>query len=131
MSKPDPCLDIHFLALMYLTFSHQSDGDLDSEERSVIRTKLQEWCPEGTSSSQISEHIDQAIGWYNTIPGEDRIIQMTKIAFLLKNADYSYAQRRAVLSDLVSIAKSDGNYDEVEQKWVGILAEAMEVQFEA
>ena len=131
MSKPDPCLDIHFLAFMYLTFAHQSDGDLDSEERSVIRTKLHEWCPEGTSLSQVDEYTDEAIGWYNTVPGEDRVGEMAKIAFLLKEADYSEEARRAVLSDLVSIAKADGNYDEVERGWVGILAESMEVQFEA
>jgi len=124
MRKPDPCKDIHFLAFLYLTFAHESDGNLDEDERSVIRSKLHEWCPEGTDLSQVDQYMDEAIDWYNDVDSDGRIDVMVDTASTLKDV-YTEGARRALLSDLVSIAKADGNYDEVEKKWVDILAECM------
>jgi uncharacterized tellurite resistance protein B-like protein len=116
---------------MYLTFAHESDGDLGDDERSVIRTKLLEWCSKEATLDQASEYIDQTIEWYNTTTSDERIDEMVDTAAALKGADYSVDQRKAVLSDLIAIAKADGNYDEVEKKWVNILSEVMEVEIQS
>ena len=127
MSEPEPLKVIHCLSFLYLAFAHQTDGELSDDERSVIRTKLQEWCSEGTDMSTISTFMDETIGWYNAVEADDRINTMAGIAATLKDEGFTEDQRRAVVADLVSIAKADGNYDETERKWVKLLAADMEV----
>jgi len=130
MSQPQPIKVIHCLSFLYLAFAHQTDGDLSDDERSVIRGKLNEWCPEESLDS-ISEYMDDAIDWYNGLDHDGRINEIATIATNLKDNGFTGDNRKAVLNDLVSIAKSDGSYDETEKKWVVILADCMGMQYEA
>ena len=131
MSQPEPLKMIHCLSFLYLTFAHQTDGELTDDERSIIRTKLREWCSEGTDLDAVDGFMDSAVDWYNGLDADARIGTMAMIAATLKDDGFSVEQRGTVLSDLISIAKADGNYDETERKWAGLLAKEMEIEFEA
>ena len=129
MSQPEPLKTTHCLAFLYLTFAHQTDGELSDDERSVIRTKLQEWCGDDTSMSAVSDLMVEAFDWYNGEDHENRIGLMAFIASQLKDEGFSETSRKAVLSDLISIAKSDGQYDDLEREWAQLLAKEMEIEF--
>lgn len=130
MSQPEPLLKVHCLSFLYLTFAHQTDGELTEDERSVIRTKLQEWIEQSDwDLSSVDNCMDEAITWYNGLDVDGRINIMAGIAATLKDEGMTVEGRQAVLADLVSIAKSDGNYDEVERDWAQKLAVEMEVEF--
>jgi tellurite resistance protein len=124
----------HVLSLVYISFAHQSDGDFSDSERATIITKVGEWMGDDATRSQIDNTIDEAIDWYNSIPGEKdadgnsaRILEMVKYIYVLKEAFTDVNTRRAVFADVVAIAEADGRFTEVEKGWLSLMKEGLDV----
>ena len=126
IKQPEPLLFGHMLAFMYLTFAHYTDGKVTNEEMAVVSIKIGEWMDEGDDgSSTVSETID----WYNSVKAVRSDVFGYMLARFKKMTQWNDDQLTAVLDDLVSIAKADGNYDEAEKKWIRMFAEAFELDY--
>ena len=126
MQVPEPCTKVHCLAFMYLTFAACSDGELTDDERSTMATKLQEWCDVMNEPRDVNEFVSESIDWFNSCAdNNERLGCMDTIARSWESEGFTEAHRGAIRDDLISIAKSDGNYDDVEKAWIELLTKAM------
>lgn len=119
MSKPDPVKFEHVLAFIYLTFAHQTDGDLSSEERDTINTKVGEWMGDDATRGQINKTIDEAIDWYNSVK-ENRIQTMAGHLSLIAE-HLSADAKKAVYADIQAIAEASGKVTKTEREWLELI----------
>lgn len=126
IKEPDPMKGQHVLAFMYLTFAHFTDGDVTSDELSVIKTKVGEW-----GEMDGNDAVSEAMDWYNSCNGDQRANAMGYFSANIKEAlGMTDDSLRTVLNDMVSIAKSDGKYDDEEKRWVEITAKNFGIEYE-
>ncbi len=127
MKLPDPLTKIHCLAFMYLAFAKLSDGELTDDERSTMHTKLQEWCDAMSETRNADDFINESIDWFNSCEDQqERLNTMDGMARLLADSGMEEKHRGAVVADLVSSAKADGDFGDVEKKWIELLTKSME-----
>lgn len=122
----------HVLSFVYLSFAHQTDGELADSERTTITTKVGEWMGDDATRGQINSVIDEAIDWYNSIPGPSgeenpRIDEMVKYIDVLKGYFEDVKNRRAIYADVEAIVHADGTVSEVETAWLQLLKKGLEV----
>ena len=122
----------HVLSFVYLAFAHQSDGELTDSERATIITKVGEWMGDDATRAQVNTLFDEAIDWYNSVPGptgeeNKRIEEMVDYIGVLKNHFENVDQRRAIFADLVAIVEADGSVSETEKGWLGLVKKQLEV----
>lgn len=124
----------HVLALVYISFAHQSDAEFSDSERATIVIKIGEWMGDNATRAEVDNTIDEAIDWYNSIPGErdannnsPRIDEMVKHLFVLKDYFDDVRQRRAIFADMVAIVEADGKSTEVEKGWLNLAKEQLDV----
>lgn len=125
-NQPDEVTAGTILAFMYFTFAHLTDGELSDDELEVIQEKITEW------GGDVGANLKSAIDWYNSCTAEERLNVLGVSTVSLKDVfEFEDANLRAVLDDLVAIAKADGKYDSVEKEWVRITAEALGLEYQA
>lgn len=119
MSRPDPTKLEHVLAFIYLTFAHQTDGDLSKEERDTITIKVGEWMGDDATRGQINQAIDQAIEWYNSVA--DKRIETMAHGISLVAEHLSADAKKAVYADIQAIAEASGKVTKTEREWLELI----------
>lgn len=129
IKQPEPLYLGHMLGFMFLTFAHFTDGDVTDSEMETIREKLSEWMADSdpTGINTLSETID----WYNST-GSARLDVLSYIAGRWREmSKWNDELITCILDDLVSIAKSDGRYDDEEKRWVNLIAKKLDIDYTA
>lgn len=104
MSDPDILGPLHQLAYLYLVLAHGSDDYLTSAELDVITERLCVRRPD-LEAAEVQDVVTEALAAY--LDAEDPHKPALKAVVALRD-HLTAAQRRAVLDDLVKIARADG-----------------------
>ena len=127
-NAPDPLQQGHMLAFMYLTFADYTDGKITDDEMSEIESKVKEWIGDDWIDTGVGgkSTLSEAVDWYNSVDKDKRIYSFREITKKWKEiSNWDDRLLTLVLDDLVSIAKSDGNYDDEEKRWIRFIADDM------
>ncbi|MCX4243564.1 TerB family tellurite resistance protein [Paraliomyxa miuraensis] len=117
------------LAFLYVTFGHATDGTLTQEEMRTLAAKLGTRAPELTLED-LGQVLRSAVSAFMAVPTrEARISTAQTHATILRDA-CDDAMRRAILSDLVEIAKADGQVSDEELAFIDQTAATLGVQRE-
>lgn len=119
----------HALAFLYLTFGQATDGMLTPEEMRTLAKKLGTRAPE-LSLDELGQVLRRAVDAYKAIGSREEKIQTAQgHAAMLRDA-VDDAMRRAILGDLVAIAKADGEVSDEELAFIDQTADTLGVQRE-
>lgn len=119
----------HALAFLYLAFGQATDGTLTPEEMRTLAAKLGTRAPE-LSLEDLGQVLRGAVDAYKAIGSrEDKIAAAQGRAAMLRDA-VDDAMRRAILGDLVEIAKADGDVSDEELAFIDQTAATLGVQRE-
>jgi len=102
------------LALLYLTFSHSTDGQLSADEMRMLATKLREWAPDA-ELGDIGEILKATVARYKA--ADDKLGEARTATQALKGK-LDDAQLRQVLTDLDNLAAADGEVVEREKSFI-------------
>ena len=130
-NAPDPLQQGHMLAFMYLTFAHYTDGEITDDEMSQIESKVKEWIGDDWIDAGVGDNstLSEALDWYNSVDKDNRMDSFRQITKKWKEiSNWDHHLLTLILDDLVSIAKSDGNYDDEEKRWIKFIADDMGLQ---
>ena len=93
---------VHDLAVLYVALAHRTDRILSADEVEAIRQKLSEWLPESLPG-EVSLILEEAIEAY----GAGSHDEMLESAFRSVTESVPKHQRKAVLNDLMFVARAD------------------------
>lgn len=113
---------VHELAFIFIAVSHSSTNDLSDAEIDAALDRLQEWRPD-LGEEEVREVFRRALQVYAECP-EQSLIEDSLDA--LKEA-LPPIQRLAVLDDLCSVVRADGDLTETERELLMRLAQAWDV----
>jgi len=95
------------LAFLYLTFGHVTDGVLTSEEMRTLAAKVRERVP-SLSRDEVAKVLRQIVDVYKTVGSVEQKLDAARNQALQLRHHVDDAMRRAIMGDLVEIAKADG-----------------------
>jgi len=119
----------HILTAIYLLFGHLTDGELTKDEIKKATDKIHEWTPgddiEVTNSIfiEVFEEIEK-------FENSDALVEfmedmINRVPEFISEKKYL----RAILEDLVAVAKADGKFDENEKNMIDVLSKLWNVEF--
>lgn len=95
------------LTFLYLTFGHVTDGVLTTEEMGTLAARVREQVP-SLSQEQVAQVLQQIIELYKTMGSAEQKLATARNQALQLRRYVDDATRRAIMGDLVEIAKADG-----------------------
>ena len=95
------------LTFLYLTFGHVTDGVLTSEEMRTLAAKVHEKVP-SLSQDEMAQVLRQIVDLYKTMGSDEEKLDAARNQALQLRYHMDDAMCRAVMADLVAIAKADG-----------------------
>ena len=95
------------LAFLYLTFGHVTDGVLTPEEMRTLAAKVREQVP-ALSQAEVAQVLRQIVDLYKTMGSDEEKLDAARNQALQLRHHVDAATRRAIMGDLVAIAKADG-----------------------
>jgi len=95
------------LAFLYLTFGHVTDGVLTSEEMVTLAARVRTRVP-SLPHDEVSRVLQQIIGLYGTLGSSEQRLAAARNQALQVRHYVDLETRRAIMGDLVEIAKADG-----------------------
>lgn len=122
----------HSLAYLYLFMAHHGDrSGFTGSEAEVITVKIAEWNQQYTdsidSAVQVSvREIDETWRYFLDLTSDEEAAEFAMHAQILRGK-LPVAARRAVLNDMVAVAKADGVVTQVEDQIIGVVYRAMEI----
>jgi hypothetical protein len=115
----------HALAFTYFSFAYTTDGELSDEEFKTITNKVVEWYPKEDFNNALNA-TKEALEWISTC---DNIFEELLPLLDDINNNLEDNQLKAVLEDIVAIAKADGKFVEKEQKQLELIADKFGFEF--
>lgn len=110
---------LHDLALLYLGLAHGADEDLDPKETMEIAAKLRRWQPD-KDPALIDHVIREAMLTYLDGATDQRLHEAVHVL----GGQLSPNLLKAILDDLVDIARADGSVVAGEQTFISEIAAA-------
>lgn len=95
------------LAFLYLTFGHATDGVLTAEEMTTLGDRVRARVP-ALSSDEVARVLRQIIDLYGTLGSVEQRLSTARAQALQVRQYVDLETRRAIMGDLVEIAKADG-----------------------
>lgn len=114
---------LHDLALLYLGLAHGADEDLDPQETMEIAAKLRRWQPD-KDPALIDHVIREATLTYLNGANDQRLHEAVHVL----GGQLSKNLLKAILDDLVDIARADGTVVPGEQSFITDIADAWDLQ---
>lgn len=114
---------LHDLALLYLGLAHGADEDLDPQETMEIAAKLRRWQPD-KDPALIDHVIREATLTYLNGANDQRLHEAVHVLGGQLNKNLL----KAILDDLVDIARADGTIVAGEESFITDLADAWDLQ---
>lgn len=116
---------IHCLAFLYLAFAHQTDGELDSAERTAIWKRMIGWLDKEITRVEFAKTMDETIEWYQSKMLDNAIVEdVYDIAERLTEFEWFNKKKRIdSLRDLQMIAMADNKFTDNEKKWIKQIAQ--------
>lgn len=114
---------LHDLALLYLGLAHGADEDLDPQETMEIAAKLRRWQPD-KDPALIDHVIREATLTYLNGANDQRMHEAVHVLGGQLNKNLL----KAILDDLVDIARADGTVVPGETTFIGEIADAWDLE---
>ncbi len=120
--QPDKITRIHALCFLYFSFAIDSDQELSDTEASIIAEKLTEWSS-GTRE-EVAQYINETMAWIKGYErDEQRVEQLIQLLTWL--SDLSMENKRAILTDIKSIALADQKVTDGEKSLYAAVAKGL------
>lgn len=117
---------LHDLALLYLGLAHGADDDLDPQETMEIAAKLRRWQPD-KDPALIDHVIREATLTYLNGANDQRMSEAVQVL----GGQLGKPLLKAILGDLVDIARADGVVVEGERHFINDIADAWNLEITA
>ncbi len=114
---------LHDLALLYLGLAHGADEDLDPKETMEIASKLRRWQPD-KDPALIDHVMREAMLTYLNGATDQRMHEAAQIL----GGKLKHDLLKAILGDLVDIARADGSVVANEKSFIAEIAEVWNLQ---
>lgn len=108
---------LNALCYLYVTFSHGTDDLLTFDEMKTVAATIQGWAPDSTPE-QVGGILRDTVKAYKALSGKaERYRRASKYAVHLRD-NLSYDSLHKILSNLIEIAKADGNFSDEEKEFI-------------
>ena len=114
---------LHDLALLYLGLAHGADDDLDPQETMEIAAKLRRWQPD-KDPALIDHVIREATLTYLNGATDQRLSEAVQVL----GSQLGKPLLKAILGDLVDIARADGIVVTGERSFINDVADAWNLE---
>ena len=119
---------LHCIFYIYHTFAFSSDGKLNPQEKKTITSFMYRWV--GQDQEKTNLIINETLSWIkeNIQDINNQIGTMISMADFLEQQDnFNIVKREYFLMDIRNIARSDGNFLDLQKKWHDMLANILEL----
>lgn len=117
----------HMITFIYMGFAHLPDGKISKQESDEIEQKVARWMKVSYKNiNTYNDVVSQTTEWYNSMPDEEKITTLLKLAATLHKQEFMTVEYcKDLMSDIRDIAVADGRFAEKEKQLHDMVAKEL------